>query len=77
MIEPIKSLTERYDPNSAELSGGKVVERRLSQLKGSFADEAAYAAALEAGDPLLYRVTAVEPGKGDPRSSRNLYRPHW
>lgn len=64
MVQSVQSLAERYDPKTAELTGGRVVERRLSQLKGCFADEAAYAAALEKADPLLYRVTTVEPADG-------------
>lgn len=35
---------------------GQFVERRLSDLAGLYADEAAYAALLARGDPLVYRV---------------------
>lgn len=38
------------------------MERRLSDLRGLFADATAYAAALRVGDPLLYSVSSVEPG---------------
>lgn len=55
---------ETYDAAAGALSGGREVVRTLSQLKGAFADESAYAAALAAGDPVLYRVVAVEPANG-------------
>jgi glucose-6-phosphate isomerase len=42
-----------------------VIERRLSELRGYFADEAAYAEALARGDPVLYTMAAVEPAAGD------------
>ena len=61
MLERFPSLMERYDPATGVLSGGVEVVRKLSDLRGSFQDEAAYAAALAESDPLLYRVVAVEP----------------
>lgn len=64
MLERFKELTERYDPESGSLTGGSEVVRKLSDLRGVFADEAAYAAALTAGDPVLYKVVAVEPAGG-------------
>lgn len=54
-----------YNPNTGEIPGFPVVERRLSQLRDAFDDPQAYQAALQAGDPLIYRVTAVEPASGD------------
>lgn len=67
MLENFMTLTENYDALTAVLSGGQIVERRLGQMSGCFADEAAFDVAVKGGDPLLYRVTAVEPaqGKGD------------
>lgn len=64
MIEQFHQLMQQYNPLTAEMEGGKVVERRLSQLEGCFEDEAAYRAALGAGDPLVYKVTAIEPANG-------------
>lgn len=61
MLEKFIQLTHSYDPLKASMDGGKVVERRLSQLAGCFADEAAFAAAVNADDTLVYRVTAIEP----------------
>jgi glucose-6-phosphate isomerase len=56
-----------YNPHTGEVEvpGCPVVERRLSQLRDAFFDGQAYEAALREGDPLLYRVTAVEPASGD------------
>lgn len=67
MLENFMTLTENYDALTAVLSGGQIVERRLGQMSGCFADQAAFDVAVKGGDPLLYRVTAVEPaqGKGD------------
>lgn len=41
-----------------------VIKRRLSDLAGVFADENAYTLALEAGNPLVYQVSSLEPGSG-------------
>jgi glucose-6-phosphate isomerase len=51
--------------DSAKLGDRPVLQRRLADLKGSFADNTAYEAALAEGNPLLYEVTAVEPASGD------------
>lgn len=57
-------LLSRYDPRTGELAGTQPVERRLADLRGCFADVAAYKAALAAGNPVLYRVASVEPAAG-------------
>jgi len=59
------SLMQQYDPVAGSLSGGKEVVRRLSDLKGVFQDAEAFRKALEGGDPVVYRVVAVEPADGD------------
>lgn len=64
MLEAFITLAHSYDAANAELDGGTVVERRLSDLRDCFVDTEACAAALAEGDPLLYRVTAVEPASG-------------
>lgn len=64
MIDPDRLLS-RYNPATGELAGAKPIERRLADLRGCFADTAAYAAALAAGNPLLYRVASVEPAAGE------------
>ncbi len=61
----LDQILSRYDPASGELAGAKPVERRLADLRGCFADKAAYEAALARGNPLLYRVASVEPAAGD------------
>ena len=50
-------LRQRIDAGAGTLSGGTAVDRYLSDLRGCFADEAAYEAALERGDELVYSVT--------------------
>jgi glucose-6-phosphate isomerase, archaeal len=55
----------RFDPSNAALEGQTEQVRRLSALRGSFADEAAYAAALAVGDPVLYSTSGVEESSGD------------
>lgn len=47
------------------LEGAGVVERRLSDLRGIFADGAAYERALGEGDPVIYTVSSIEPGEGE------------
>lgn len=42
-----------------------MVKRHLSDLRGCFADTAAYEAALGNSNPLLYTVGAVEPGTSE------------
>jgi glucose-6-phosphate isomerase, archaeal len=61
----VKALLGRFDPEAGTLAGGRRIERRLSDLKGVFLDEAAWAAACAQGDPLVYSVEAIEPGTGD------------
>jgi glucose-6-phosphate isomerase, archaeal len=58
-------LFVRYSLDSARLGERPMVERRLADLRGSFADSAAYEAALAQGNPVLYQVSAVEPASGD------------
>jgi len=59
------SLLSRYDPVTGRIGNAPLVERRLSDLRGSFADVKAYDAALRQGDPLVYSVSAVEPADGE------------
>ena len=55
----------RFDPLTGAIPDVPCVERRLSDLRGYFADEAAFAAALAVGDPVLYRVASVEAAQGE------------
>ncbi len=61
-----EDLMVRFSPESPRLGARPVVERRLADLRGCFADEAAYDTVCAAGDnPLMYQVCAVEPAEGD------------
>jgi glucose-6-phosphate isomerase len=53
-----------FDPLTGTLDGIDGAPKRLSQLRGCFADEVAYEQALAQGDPVLYRVASVEPAQG-------------
>jgi glucose-6-phosphate isomerase len=55
----------RFDPDSGTVAGAPALERYLHDLRGAFADSAAYEAALRQGDPLLYHVTNIEPDQGE------------
>lgn len=58
-------LFVRFALDDARLGDRPLVERRLADVRGCFADTAAYEAALARGNPLLYQVSAVEPATGD------------
>ena len=60
-------LHTSIDPINGRIAGAKTVRRHLSDLTGSFADEAAYRAILARENPLLYTVDGIEPafGTGD------------
>lgn len=47
------------------VSGAPVSVRRLSDLRGVFADAAAYEAALRHEDAIIYQVAGVEPAQGE------------
>jgi len=55
----------KFDPTTGTIAGVPSVERRLSSLRGLFADAHAYEAALVAGDPVIYTVLSVEPAHGN------------
>ncbi len=57
-------LAARLDLGAGAIVGAPVVRRRLSDLKGCFADAAGYEAALALGDPLVYTVSSVGAGNG-------------
>lgn len=64
MSDTIQSLSERFDIHDFRLTGGKEVVRRLSDLEGCFEDPKAFQSALALGNPIVYRVIAVEPASG-------------
>ena len=53
------------DPATGRIDGGVYAERRLSDLRGIFADTAAYERALAEDDPIIYSVSSIEAGAGD------------
>lgn len=63
-IKP-EDLLVAFSLDSAALGARPRVKRHLADLRGSFADAAAYEAALAQGNPLLYEVASVEPAQGD------------
>lgn len=67
MLNVIKpaDLLVAFSLASASLGSRPTVRRHLADLRGSFADAAAYEAALALGNPLVYEVTSVEPAYGD------------
>ena len=60
----LEQLLTRLDPVTGAIEGAPMTERHLSDLRDCFADAAAYQAALNQGDPLLYSVAGVEPANG-------------
>lgn len=61
----LNALSARLDWTSGQIAGRPLVTRRLSDLRGCFADTAAYDAALAREDALLYTVSSVEPADGE------------
>ncbi len=61
----VADLFARFDPLTGTIPGVVENTRRLSDLRGFFADEAACAALIAQGDPVLYSTAAVEPDAGD------------
>lgn len=55
-------LHARYDPSLGTMTGAETIERRLSDLRGLYADEDVFEQALAAGDPVVYTVSSLEPG---------------
>ena len=59
------ALLAQLDLDTGTIAGAASAHRHLSSLAGCFADSATYAAALAAGDPLIYSVASVEPAGGE------------
>ncbi len=58
------NLSLPFDVTSGAIAGYAQTERRLSDLPASFADQKALAGLLDAGNPLLYRVSLIEEHNG-------------
>lgn len=64
MLDPEKLLSQ-FNPAAGEIVGALAVKRYLHDLRGCFADAAAFDAAAATGNPLIYSVGAVEAASGD------------
>ena len=64
-MQQMNQYINRFDPKTGLIEGATLVERRLSQLEGCFADEIAYRTMLTEADPVVYSVSSLEPAKGD------------
>lgn len=53
-----------FDLEDSKIEGAERTERRLSDLEGFFADAAAYEAALQEDDPVVYHVQSLSPADG-------------
>ena len=60
-----EDIAVAFGLTDVRLGDRPVVRRHLADLRGCFADEAAFETALAVGNPLLYEVCAVEPAEGD------------
>jgi glucose-6-phosphate isomerase len=58
-------VISRYSKITGRIEGAPFTERHLRDLRGCFADVAAYDAALVAGDPLVYSVASISPGNDE------------
>lgn len=66
-----------FDLDDSRIEGAERTERRLSDLKGFFADSAAYETALQKDDPVVYHVQSLHPahGEGDLHYGRGTLMP--
>ena len=60
-----EKILSRFNPATGEIAGVPMVKRHLSDLRGCFADGAAFETALAENDPLIYTVASVAPADGD------------
>lgn len=60
-----EALLSSLNPALGKFGGAVTSRRRLSELRGCFADEAAYAAVLRREDPVIYTLASVAPGNAD------------
>jgi glucose-6-phosphate isomerase len=61
----LEILLSCFDPATGKIADAATTKRHLSDLRGCFADTAAYEAALASGNALVHSVAAVEPADGD------------
>jgi glucose-6-phosphate isomerase len=60
-----EALLCSLNPELEKLHGAETTNRRLRDLHGCFADESAYADALRSGNPIVYTLATVAPGRAD------------
>lgn len=65
MFPQLSVLLSCFDPVTGQIPGAATVQRHLSDLRGCFADEAAYDDALIRDDPLVYSVASIEPANDE------------
>ena len=58
-----EKLLSRFDPVTGAIDGATTTKRHLSDLRGCFADDAAFEFALATSNPLVYTVSTVEPAR--------------
>ena len=61
----LDKILSRFNPANGEIAGVPAVKRHLSDLRGCFADAAAFVAALQQHDPLIYTVANFTPADDD------------
>ena len=61
----LEKILTAYNPITGEMPEATTAKRYLSDLRGCFADTAAFEAAVAAGNPLLYSFGTVEPAGGE------------
>lgn len=60
-----EKILSSFNPTIGEITGVPLVKRHWSDLRGCFADSAAFATALAMNNPLIYTVASVTPARGD------------
>jgi len=63
--QPIPFELIRFDLDNLNIPDAEFSIRRLSDMAGYFADEAAYQKVLAESDPVLYEVYSISPAQGD------------
>jgi glucose-6-phosphate isomerase len=64
-MQHVSQLLAHIDLEQAQIVEGAETKRYLSDLRGCFADTAAFEAALAEGDRLIYSVSSVTPADGE------------
>lgn len=64
-MKRIEQLLSRFNPDTGTIVGVPTVIRHLSDLRNCFADERAYEAAIQQGNPIIYTVASVQPAEGE------------